>query len=99
MQGEATRQPDGASKGNGTSRGCGVTRSHATTNQQGEWEAKARQEVAVLAKASAEQWHHGGLDNNQLKSGSNCDRNGSLDGYGTCGNGGGGSGRSRGRRW
>ncbi len=42
---------------------------------------------------------NGGLDNNQLKSGSNCDRNGSLGGYSTCGNGGGGSGRSSGRRW
>jgi hypothetical protein len=40
-----------------------------------------------------------GLDNNQLKSGSDCNRNSSHGGFGTCGNGGGGSGRSSGRHW
>jgi hypothetical protein len=32
-QQEATRQPDGTSKGGGASRGCSVVRSHATTNR------------------------------------------------------------------
>ncbi len=90
----ATRLPDGASKGDGASRGCGMTRNHATTN----WASGRQRRV--------ERWRHwqrsrqksgnGGLDNNQVKSGSDCDRNGRHGGCDTCGNGGGGSGRSRG---
>ncbi len=91
-----TRQPDGASKGNGTSKGCGATRSHATTNQ-----ASGRRRRVKRWRRWQRRWQNrgnGGLDNNQLKSGGDCDRNGSRGGYSICGNGGGGSGRSRGRR-
>jgi hypothetical protein len=96
-QRETTQQPDGASKGDGMLRGCGAPRSHMTTNQ------------ASRRRRRAERWRHfqrrwqnrgnGGLVNNQLKSGCDCDRNGNRGGYGTCGNGEGGYGRSIGRRW
>jgi hypothetical protein len=90
----ATQQPDGASKGDGTSRGCGTTKSHVTINR-----ASGRQrsiERWQRWQRSRQKSGNGGLDNNQLKSGSNCYRNGSRGDWGTCGNGGGGSGRSRG---
>ncbi len=51
-QREATRQPDDASKGDGMLR---WRNEKPRDNQPGEWEAKARREVAALAKALAEQ--------------------------------------------
>jgi hypothetical protein len=45
--------------------------------------------VAALAMALAEQWQQCGLNNNQLKCGINCDKNGSYDGCGKHGNSGG----------
>jgi hypothetical protein len=86
----ATQQPDGVSKGDGTSRGCGPTRSHTTTNR-----ASGRQRCIERWQRWQRHWQNsgnGGLDNNQLKSGCDCDRKGSRGGYGICGNSGGGSG-------
>jgi hypothetical protein len=71
-------------------------RSHATTNL-----VSGRQRHVKRWRHWQRHWQNignGGFDNNQLKSGSNCDRNGSRGCYGTCGDGGGGGGRSRGRR-
>jgi hypothetical protein len=77
-QQEATQQPDSTSKGDGASRGRGATRSYVTTNRAG-----GRQRRIERWGRWQRHWQNssnGGLDNNQLKSGSNCDKNGSCGG-------------------